>query len=198
MYYFVHWRPARSGQGREPDLPEDVGFFLLADAGWDTDWGVFRCWFEEAPPSTQRIRRVPEQLATLIASGESYPPALALARTQVGRHFSGQSPSQRTFAQFYIACLQRHLRAQKDAPYILAEATRQEIGYLESGEFCWVLEYGTNKQGQDVVWWVSDDYHVYTNLAEDFILSDSDKIRLRDGIKKSLIHQPASGLAPIE
>ena len=190
MYYFVHWRPARNGRGREPDLPEDVDFFLLADAGRHTDWGIFRCWFEEPPPSTQRIRRVPEQLATLIASGKSYPPALALARSQGERRFHGQRPSQETFARFYTACLQTHLRAQKDAPYILAEATRQEIGYLENGEFCWILEYGTNKKGQDVVWWVSDDYHVYTNLAEDFILSDSDKIRLRDGIKKSLIYQP--------
>jgi hypothetical protein len=63
--------------------------------------------------------------------------------------------------------LYRSLQMQATDRYLLAEATREEIGYLTPGEFCWVLKYYPESQA---VSWVSDDYNTYTNPVSDFRL----------------------------
>ncbi len=60
--------------------------------------------------------------------------------------------------------------------YLLAEATREEIGYLTPGEFCWVLKYYPESR---TVSWVSDDYSLYTNPVSDFNLDRKALRRLR-------------------
>lgn len=100
-------------------------------------------------------------------SGEVYPPALALARAELSNCPAGRFATPEAFMQYYGDALRRHLRQQPHAGFVLAEAVRDEVGYLARGRFYWIL--GVQSAAQ-VVQWVSDDYFVYENPAADFDL----------------------------
>lgn len=63
------------------------------------------------------------------------------------------------------------LRAQRRTAFELVESSREEVGYLDRGEFVWAL--GTRRgrgesPGQHALTWVSGDYEIDTNRLADF------------------------------
>ncbi len=160
-YCFMDYRPADQGRGVAPDCPDHIEFGLLADLK-GLGWGIFEvdegdAWSPETP--------VAEDLARLIESAKRYPPALALARGEMSDVFGDHHPSHSEFARSFAAALNAHLSRQGEAPYILAKALKEEVGYLTEGEWYWVLEISGNPP---CAVWVSDDFHVYRREVNDF------------------------------
>jgi hypothetical protein len=80
-----------------------------------------------------------------------------------------------SFAVAYEKALARHLTRQKEVPFMLAKALREEPGYLRLGQWYWVL---AAKSEPAYVQWVSDDYFVYANSASDFALTREELAKL--------------------
>jgi hypothetical protein len=163
-FCFLEYRPASDREGRTPDCPEEIGFLLLADHP-GLQWGIFHVERSEewSPPDP-----VGEDLERLIVSGKRYPPALALARYEVRQVFGDHCPSLEDFARAYGVALRHHLSQQPESPYVLAQALKDEVGYLDEGEWYWVLRVSGSPP---VASWVSGDFHVYNNDMSDFDLT---------------------------
>jgi len=170
-YCFMNYGPAPDGQGLVPDCPDAVGFLLLADIP-DVGWGIFHvdeddAWSPENPVS--------DELAGLIESAKRYPPAMGLAREEVCQVFGDHRPSQAEFARAYGVALRTHLSRQHESPYVMAAAMTDEVGYLTSGEWYWVLEVSGSPP---VVSWVSADFQILSNDLSDFDLTGMQLKRL--------------------
>lgn len=152
-----------------PNLPEHYGFGLLADFGRDSEWAIYNVKFLEDKPTADGLEIVPDDLCVLLYSAEAYSPALAIARDAMARRWQGNAPSRAEFAVCYVEILRRLLKAQADSPYRLAEVLVEELGYLAKGEFVWILRYDAPSHE---VSWVSSDFFVYRNSADDFDLDD--------------------------
>jgi hypothetical protein len=160
-YLFLDYRPAGDGQGYEPDCPPDTPFLLLADIR-GLGWGIFDIDIESEWPTGKAVS---DDLACLIESARRYPPALGLARQEVGQVFGEHHPSQEEFSRAYGTALATHLARQHEVPYILAPALREEVGYLAKGEWYWVLQISGSP---GVASWVSADFYIYKNDMNDF------------------------------
>jgi len=163
-YCFLDYLPARDGHGLEPDCPPRIDCLVLAD-GPGGEWGLFEIddddtWAPETPVS--------DELVALIESGKRYPPALALARDEMGLVFDDHCPSQADFASAYRTALQTHLARQHESPYVLAEALTDEVVELTRGEWYWILDISGSPPA---VSWVSDDFYVYRSDMSDFDLT---------------------------
>lgn len=167
-YWFANWVDSPEG-GKEPLLPANDGFLYLSDFGPSARWGLFRVWLADDEPATQGLEAVPDDLAVLLDSGMAYPPALA-SREDMKRRWHGGNPSRKEFALSLVDALTQRLRAQPHAPYRLAQAVVDELGYLSRGQYVWVLSYDP---GPSTVSWVSSDYFIYKNPADDFDLHEA-------------------------
>jgi hypothetical protein len=163
-YYFIDWE--HTEQGYRPAIPEDLPFLMLAEPGAASEgatFGLFECDFPEGVERPDSVHRVPSELAELIDSAKDYPPALALVRHDPRLRASLSSPPE--FGKVLGELLVNQLHEQIAAPFFLAKARRTEVGYKDAGGYYWIVGYDGEK-----VRWVSRDYHVYTDLAEDFDL----------------------------
>lgn len=170
-YCFLNYRPAKDGDGLEPDCPDDVAFILLADLP-GSGWGIFEV---NATDRWSPDQLVSAELAALIESGKRYPPALGLASGEVALVFGDDRPDRGEFAKAYGLAVRTHLARQHEAPYILAQALKNQTGRLVQGEWYWVL---TVSGSPTVASWVSDDFHVYENDMNDFDFSGQQLKRL--------------------
>ncbi len=171
----MNLRKAKDDPGWEPDFPEGISYGLLADLT-KIGWGIYEYTLDDANENWKPAKPVSEELEALIDSGRRYPPALAIARDQMNHLFHGQRPSQDEFAEAYAKEIQSRLANQHKAPYLLAQVTRTELGYLYSPEWYWALRI---KGDPPMVYWVSDDYFVYRNPLSDFDLTDEQIERLQ-------------------
>ena len=176
-YWIAGWVRDVEAGGWRPDFPGKAGFLLLADARRSRS-GIYECDLPRSRAKGRRIAPLDNVLCALIESGKRYPPALALARNDVTRAFAETAPSRADLRGKYAEALRARLNRQADAPYVLVEAARDEIGYLRRGEWYWVLRLRTALSGI-VASWVSDDYFVYENPVEDFVLGASKSRRER-------------------
>jgi hypothetical protein len=163
-YYIADYQTTKHGLA--PALPPKVGFLLMASPGDAPPWGVFGCNSEV--PLSANVRQIPEDLSFALAGAKHYPPALALAREDLGKEFKDRRASELEVCRRYAAALREHMAQQPNAPYLFVQATGDEPGYLTRGQFYWVLRY---LKGSDAVKWVSSDYFVYENPTSDFAVS---------------------------
>lgn len=162
-YFFVR----RSKRG--PRLPRRASFCEVADPGKGCPWALYRC----DPPKrkTPFVAPTSDTLATLLRSGEGYPPAMALARIDVARSFRGRRATRAEFARFYERRLRYHLLRQSDAQAVLAESMTDDGVYRSRGQFCWVLP--RKPHFGDLAWVSESDYFVYSARVSEFRLSRS-------------------------
>jgi hypothetical protein len=160
-------RAAREGDGLEPDVPDGVGFSLLADLP-NLDWGVYELYTTIAENPWTPPEPVSDQLAALIESGKRYAPALALAREELVMVFGDHHPSHAEFQTAYAAALRAHLFRQHEAPYLLAPALEDVDGRLSKDEWYWVLSI---KGSPPIASWVSEDFQIYDNPVAQFDLT---------------------------
>ncbi|MBL8921712.1 MAG: hypothetical protein JNJ54_22825 [Myxococcaceae bacterium] len=141
---FTRWRRASEREGWEPDLPAGVGFRVVSSARAHrvgAGWALVEADVESWSASVPRAVRAPELLANLLGSAKRFPPALAIARRQYER-FCQASWGPAELARRFSQLLSTQLRAQARTPFMLVEAAREEVGYLEPGEFVWALGAG--------------------------------------------------------
>ncbi|MCC7126369.1 MAG: hypothetical protein IT178_16085 [Acidobacteria bacterium] len=150
-----------------PEVPAGTRTLLLARPGSDTArWGVFAV---DRPVSVSpHAHPLSDEALKLIASAFRYPPALALARDDVDALFDRRTPGMDEFVTRYVECLQRHVRAAAEVPFVFAEAVADKNGAPSRGQFYWVLSYSALNRS---VQWVSADFTVFENAVSDFKLS---------------------------
>jgi len=170
-YAVVPW--ARSERGGRPDLPEDVGFHLLAEPSDDSAFGLFRIDHVLAS-SVPTAEPVSEALDTLLNSAERYPPALGLLWDAI-KHRGGEPPSRTRFLWRVERLVGRYLAEQRTAPYFLARSKIDETGYRRAGGWYWLVAYA---RGDGVVSWVSADDIVYGDAASTFDVEPEQLARL--------------------
>ena len=183
MYCFARWKRP-TANGRAPALPRGVGYLLLADCGHGSEWSLFSLSASLEKPPRGSITASSE-LTTLLHCAEGFPPALALAREALPREGNlDWDPEQ--ISRSLTQLLRRFLREQPHAPYVLIECRTQETGYRSLGEFCWALDLRTEPQtGRAMVRWVSHDFFIYTNGADDFLIPPRARQRLLLGAQSS-------------
>jgi len=160
-YRFMNYRRVAKSDGVEPDCPDGVECVRLADLP-GLEWGICDVQDRDAGPPGAPVS---DEIAGLIESAMRYPPALALAREEVGLVFSEHRPNQVEFARAYGMALRSLLSKQHEAPYILARAMVGEAGRLAEGEWYWMLKISGTPT---VVSWVSADFNIFENDTNDF------------------------------
>ena len=172
-YCFIEWEDTE--EGKMLKLPDDMPFLLIAGDPEISDWGLFEC---ELPDDYEfednTIELVPEELDILLYSSTTYPPAIALAREEIEITARKMGNITREFfTEMFSKILKQYLQLQKYSPNFLAESLIDEDDYLSKGGFYWIIGFDTETND---VKWVSDDYYIYENPAEDFGL-DPQKLR---------------------
>ena len=152
---------------RSSDRPDRVRILRLAGLP-HLDWDLCEVCPEAADVDWVPPAPVAKQLARSVKSGKRYPPALGLARAEVGQLFAEQQPTQAEFEAAYAKALQTYLSRQHDAPFVLAQALTDDGHYRSRGEWYWVLRISGNPP---VASWVSDEFHIYDNEIDDFDLT---------------------------
>ena len=143
----------------EPAFRPDTGCSVLL---YGPDYAIVRAHRLDLDPPPE-VEPVPEQLALLLSSGQTYPPALALAL----------DVCHRTELDYPELCqrLSDELRARLDRQaedgFRLLRAVVGELGYMTLGEYYWVLGYS-----KSTVFWVSWDYQIYPDHCSDFGLTE--------------------------
>lgn len=170
-YAVVPW--VRSERGGRPDLPEDVGFRLLAEPSDDSAFGLFR--IDHVPASrVPSAEPVSEVLDTLLNSAERYPPALGLLWDAI-KHRGGDPPSRARFLWRVERLVARYLAEQRSAPYFLARSKIKETGYRREGGWYWLVAYS---RGEGVVSWVAAGDIIYPDSATTFEVEQEQLARL--------------------
>lgn len=160
-YCFVSYLPARDGRGPRPDGPEGTRVVVLADLP-GLGWGL--CEVDENGDwSPEQL--VTAELAGLIESAMRYPPALALARSEMPQVFGDDRPNQEEFARAYGVALRTHLSRQHEATYVMAQALKSADERLNGGEWYWVLQVSGRPA---VASWVSADFEIHDTDMNDF------------------------------
>ncbi len=173
MYCFIDWVETR-GEGFRPDLPDGVGFTLLAEPGQEVNenkltWAIFRTRIPyDDRADYPQCEFVSAELDGLIRSGETYPPALAFARDDM-QHLTAADVSRADFARIYTEQLRFHLLEQRKRRFFLAEA-RESGGFKSAGTFYWIVASNTD---QTAVRWISSDFFVYTDAFNAFDIDDA-------------------------
>jgi hypothetical protein len=170
-YCFMSFIPSGDDRRPKPDCPDGVAFLLLADLP-GLEWGIFDVdETGEGSPETP----VSEELSSLIESAKRYPPALGLAREEMEQVFGDHRPNQSEFANAYATALRAHLSRQHEAPYVMAKVLREEKGYLNEGEWYWLLEISGSPA---VATWVSADFQLCDSDMSAFDLTGEQLKRL--------------------
>jgi hypothetical protein len=175
QFCFASLRRTTEGSEWEPDLPEGVGYLLLADLK-EVRWGIYEVTLHPQNEGWIPPNPVSDELAALIWSGKRYPPALAIARLDMTHKFGTRRPSRAEFAEAYSVSIQTRLSQQQGAPYLMARVRRGEEFYLTPGEWHWVLRVSGSPPMAE---WVSEDYFVYQSPVEHFELAKDQIERIR-------------------
>lgn len=107
---------------------------------------------------------VPDELWEMLATAESYAPAMALARNDMRRL---QAASQTEFVEALMKSLRSHLAAQRDQRFFLALSRQTETGYRSAGSYYWIVGYRPDRQQREISW-VSRDFYIYSDAVESF------------------------------
>lgn len=145
----------------EPVFQPDTGWSHIV---YGPDFVIIETPRDIDPPPG--VEPVPDRLARLLYSGQTYPPALALAIDVCDD----------TDLDYLSLCerlcneLTKRLDAQATDGFRLLCAVVEEVGFMARGEYYWVLGYFGAK-----VFWVSyGDYQIYPDDCSDFGLEEAD------------------------
>ena len=166
MYCYVNWREA-SDEGKEPDLPEEIGYLVLAEPCPGSDYVLVEvtCADEYQP-----IMPVSNELEDLLDAAKQYAPALAITRESI----SGKEPiDQKEFERLLIERLRHLLSEQRQHLYFLALALVSEGAYKSAGTYYWIVGYRPDRVGREINW-VSRDFFIYQDSITEFAVEAAD------------------------
>ena len=165
MYCFVNWR--ETSDHKEPDLPEGLGYLVLAEPYQDSDYVLLQISYAD---EYQPAMPVSDELEDLLGAAEQYAPALAITRETIS---SEELIDQQAFERLLIERLRHLLGGQRDHSYFLVEALRTELGYKYAGTYYWVVGYHPNRAGREIDW-VSRDFFIYQGGLAEFRVEVAD------------------------
>jgi len=171
MYYFVDWK--QTGEGYVPALPEGTSYCLVAEPAAAHTYGIFDARVDEDEYPALKQQRVSQGLSDLLMAAEQYAPALAVARERVRKI---ECASRELFVEAFAALIRQLLAAQRESPYFMAMAIRDEVGYKSAGTYYWIVGYRPDRVGMEVAW-VARDFIIYCDAMSDF---DCDKELLEE------------------
>ena len=146
---------------RSPAIPDDLGFLVVV---YGSDFVIFETGYLEGelPAGVEKIH---PELNRLLASGEAYPPARALAMEYC----------ENSELDYYSLCerlkdlLLERCAGQFSDGFRFLQATGDHVGYMNRSQFYWVLGYLGER-----VYWVSSDYQIYCSPCSNFGLVPSE------------------------
>jgi hypothetical protein len=149
----------------EPTLPEGFGYLIVV---YGSDYAIFESdWLGDDLP--EGVYPLPEGLRRLLSSATGYPPARALAMESCERR---DLPYDAMCRRLFDSLLLRS-RSQAEDGFRFLRASGDQVGYMNRGQFYWVLGYLC-----DYVYWVSSDYQIYPDHCSAFGLEEDDLPRL--------------------
>jgi len=174
-FCFAPWRKVYTREeGYEPDTAAG-GRVSPMTHGLAGQWLVAECTpTEEEAPLPESFEPVPARLGRLLQSAKRYYPALALARESLEADSDHLPCDKEQYAERLADEMERHLKAQRDTPYFMAQAVKPCLtGYRFAGEYVWVVAYDPRLKH---VFWVTDDYFVYDSPLAHFVI-DEERLR---------------------
>lgn len=109
-YVLANWKDTGSGWG--PDLPEELGYLLLAEPESQLEYGLFQISGSYEACASPALHPIPDSLNALLKSAESYPPAIALARDKIRAKLCN---SREEFLAFFEEALRSSFVAQPES-----------------------------------------------------------------------------------
>ena len=179
MYCFAGWRQATEGEGLEADLPENAGYWVMAEPR-GTEYALVECDLSEEVYDQFQANRVSDKLADSLESGRQYAPALALMRRDARRKDFDNITA---FQSLLIKSLEKHLGEQRQHPYFLAKVLVSEGPYKSAENYYWIVGYRPERVGHEISW-VSHDFYVYQDSITEFEVDVSylEKTFLQEGL----------------
>lgn len=119
----------------------------------------------------ESLKKVSSELRDLLDSAARFPPAFAISRSRMENYSRKNTHTKDKYdkkSQDIIKSTIEDCRAKK---YVFAKAKRNELGYIYSDDYYWLLKI-TNNDNEALVHWVSDDYYIYENPISYFKLSE--------------------------
>ncbi len=161
---------------RREACPPDHPYSYEEPDGWLVDpvtfqsrypWLIAECMsMDENAPLPDSFERVPARLERMLQSGKRYYPAIALARASLERETDHVMDSRERYAERFADEIEKHLAAQREAPYFMAQATEPcATGYRFAREYVWAVAYDPHSKH---VFWVTDDYFIYHSPIDHF------------------------------
>ncbi len=135
-------------------------------------WALYAVRCSGFKPSN--IHVIPDSINRLLRYAETYPPALALARSKVARIDLDEEYAGSQFLVSYSYLVLSYLEDRKALPFFKATNRVNEWGYRRKGENYWIVGYRTG-----LVNWVSSDFHVYTDDVTGFEVSEDELRRFK-------------------
>ena len=136
-------------------------------------WGLYGVHSDELECFSTDV--LPDSINTLLRYGETYPPALALARNEVHNIDLNERYAKSQFWVSYLYSVMNHLENRNALPFFKAKNNVDERGYRKAGQHLWIVGYHSG-----LINWVSSDYFVYTDDIAGFSISADDLKRLRE------------------
>ncbi len=155
--------------GWEPDFPPEVGYMLIADERLGSHH-IYEVSYCEQCTLWRPPHGVSRELAGLIGSAKRYPPALAMAKSELSSPAGEVSETPDIFAARFGRLLRQHLQGWKTDGFSLAQAIRGDGIDLCSGEWYWVRTVRGQRNG---LVYVSDDFYFYKAEQADFCYPDT-------------------------
>lgn len=153
----------QTDEGWIPEIPESDGFLLLAEPHCQARIALYQAIIHcDEMPELLRSMQVDKGLSSLMDSGETYPPALALARADMLVVFEDREPTPGEFLSTYKRVLKYHLSRQQEDGFSLTEALFDEYGNRVAGSFVWARRCVDNA---DQVEWVTPGYYLRRHPA---------------------------------
>lgn len=156
----------KTDDGWTPEIPEAEGMLLLAESSRQSCFALYQVTlYLNELPEILRGMRVEKELECMIESGETYPPALALAREDMLSIFKDSEPSPDEFLSAYKRMLRYHLSRQREDGFTLVEGLFDEYGSRQIGRFYWARRVINENE---TVEWVTPYYFLKRHSACQF------------------------------
>lgn len=146
-----------------PILPMSCDYNLLVSCDHQPAFGLYAVSPRNELKASTSWTPVDSHLKELLKSSYGYPPSLASAIHETRTDLSINDIHSLSSKLKYN--LSKFMVFQRDAKHCLIQSKKDEIGYMDNGDFVWVVNY--DKINQEVVW-VSRDFYFYKNSIHDF------------------------------
>jgi len=151
-----------------PDLPEHIGFCLMAEPGTLSKWALYDIDYN-GPIDELNVIKIPYEMEQLLYVAVGYAPSIALVKREINKIGLERQLDQSRFSDVYCELLHKHLASQHAHKYVMVQALVDKPGVLNKGGFYWVVEH---LPSSDELIWCSLNHELYTGNVADFDITD--------------------------